>query len=146
MTHTHISLQAILVTLAIACVAIVVSTPSILSVHANIVPTCVNEPCYSGGGLEDGVDQVTDGIGGVETSDPRQTIINIVKNVVSYMGLAAVIVLIIAGIYLIFSNGSEEAKEKAKKIIIYVIVGLLIIAFAATVVNFVDSLIDESAG
>lgn len=104
--------------------------------------TCDSEPCYSGGGLDQGVQDVADGVGGVDGGDPRNTIVNIIKVVVSYVGLIAVAVIIIAGLYMIFSNGNEESKEKAKKIIFYVIIGMVIIMLASAIVTLVATLLE----
>ncbi len=110
----------------------------VTSVQANIVvPTCGSEPCYSGGGISEGISDVAGGIGGISTSDPRTAVLNVLTQVISFMALAAVVVIVIAGIYLIFSNGEDTQKDKAKKIIFYVILGLIVIAIASLIVRFV---------
>ena len=50
--------------------------------------------------------------------------------------------IVIAGIMLVISGGDEQQKDKAKKIIIYTIVGMLVIGFASAFVGFVASLFD----
>lgn len=146
MHSTKMSMQELLVSLAVACLAIISSVPTFVHAQGNIVPTCgAGDPCYSGGGIEQGVNDVSGGIGGIQGGDPRATIISIVKNVVSFLGLAAVVVIVIAGIYLIFSNGNDEAKEKAKKIIFYVVAGMLLIIFASAIVTLVASFSNPSS-
>jgi type IV secretory pathway VirB2 component (pilin) len=76
-------------------------------------------------------------IGGPANTDVRTTIVNILKFVLNFMALIAVIFIIIAGIRLIVSQGEEDQKEKAKKTIIYVVIGLLVILFARVIVEFV---------
>jgi len=76
---------------------------------------------------------------GTQTTDLRETIINILKYVLNFMALVAVIFIVIAGIRLIVSQGEDEQKEKAKKTIIYVVVGLIVILFARVIVEFVTS-------
>lgn len=71
----------------------------------------------------------------------RNVIIQILNFVLNFLALVAVIVIIIAGIRLIVSQGEEEAKEKAKKTIIYVIAGLIVILLAKVIVNFVTTII-----
>ena len=139
MTHTY-PLSKIVVSLTVIAAAWCVFTTT---THAGtvIIPTCTTAPCYSGGGISQGVADVAGGVGGITTGDPRATVIDILKKVISYLALAAVIVIVIAGIYLIFSNGNDEAKEKAKKIIFYVIAGMLLIMFASAIVTFVATIV-----
>ncbi len=60
----------------------------------------------------------------------------IIDTIVSYATLAGVFVIVVAGFWLILGFGSEDAKERAKRMIIYVIVGLLVIYFAQYIVEF----------
>lgn len=76
------------------------------------------------------------GIGGA--SDLRGTIIDIVKEVLLFMALVAVIVVVIAGVRLVISQGEQDQVDKAKKTIIYAIIGLIIIALASAIVKFVE--------
>lgn len=86
-----------------------------------------NEPIYGGGGIEEGTEEAGL-IVGEETL--REKIISILETVLSYMALAAVVVIVIAGIRLVVSQGEDEQKEKAKRTIIYAVVGLLVILLA----------------
>ncbi len=62
-------------------------------------------------------------------------IVSIVELVLNFIAILAVIFIIIAGIRLIVSQGEEEQKEKAKKTIIYVIIGLIVIILARMIVG-----------
>lgn len=104
--------------------------------------TCVSSPCYSGDGIDAGVDQAA-GIGGISGGDPRETITKVLKTAISFVALIAVTVIVIAGMYLLFSNGNDEAKEKAKKIIFYVIAGMIVIAFAGAIVVIVSDILTD---
>lgn len=77
--------------------------------------------------------------------DVRVRIVNLLQQVLNFLALVAVIVIIIAGIRLILSQGEDEAKDKAKKTIIYVVAGLVVILLAKVIVNFVTSLIITGA-
>lgn len=68
------------------------------------------------------------------------TVTNILGMVLNLLGLLAAVVIVIAGIRLIFSMGDEEGKETAKKTILYAVIGLLIILFAKAIITFVLSL------
>lgn len=77
------------------------------------------------------------GSGNLGGGDLKQAIIDIIRVVLDFMTLIAVVMLIIAGIRYIISMGEEGEKDKAKKMIIYVIVGLVIILVARAIVTFV---------
>ncbi len=66
----------------------------------------------------------------------KNLIVRIILIVLDFITLIAVIYVIIAGIRLIVSGGDEGEKDKAKKTIIYVIVGIIVILFARVLVSF----------
>lgn len=78
-------------------------------------------------------------IGGPDALDAqsiRDVIIDVLKMILDFLALAAVIFIVVAGIRLIVSGGSDEQKDKAKKTILYVVIGLLIVLFARVIVGF----------
>ncbi|MBI3619107.1 hypothetical protein HY213_03705 [Candidatus Peregrinibacteria bacterium] len=91
---------------------------------------------YSGPGLNGGLSQAQQ-IEGPVKAPIRDLIITILNNVLNFLGLAAVIAIIVAGIYLIVSGGSEDAKTRARKIILYTVVGLIVVLLAKLIVSFV---------
>lgn len=91
---------------------------------------------FDGPGIQGAIDQAS-GISGLPAGDVRTTIINIVQTVLSFLALAAVIAIIIAGIWLIVGMGSDDSKERAKKIILYTLAGLIIVLFARVIVGLV---------
>ena len=103
------------------------------------LPLHVAAAVYDGGGLQEGVSEA--GNTGVGNADIRDTIIKIMEEIVSYTALFAVSVIILAGLYLILGFGDEGAKEKAKKIILYVGVGILLILLAGAIVQFIKELV-----
>lgn len=78
---------------------------------------------------------------GADENSIRNTIIKLINLVLNFLALIAVVVIIIAGIRLIISQGEEEPKEKAKKTIFYAIAGLLIVLFAKVIVGLVTTYI-----
>lgn len=72
--------------------------------------------------------------------DITTVVTNILSMVLNLLALLAAVVIVIAGIRLIFSMGDEEGKETAKKTILYAVIGLLIILFAKAIITFVLSL------
>lgn len=72
----------------------------------------------------------------VDKQGIRDVILRALAFVLDFLALAAVIFVVIAGIRLIVSGGSDDQKDKAKKIILYVIIGLLVVLFARVIVGF----------
>ncbi len=79
--------------------------------------------------------------GAVDEQGIRDVIITVLQFVLDFLALAAVIFIVIAGIRLIISGGSDDQKDKAKKTILFVIIGLLIVLFARVIVGFFTDVI-----
>lgn len=62
---------------------------------------------------------------------------NIMKLLFWLAGVAAVIIIIIAGIQYITSAGSPEQTARAKKTITNAVVGLILVIFAYAIVSFI---------
>src|SRR3989338_9512924 len=67
----------------------------------------------------------------------RGLILTIVNYFLGFLGLLAVIMVIYGGVTYVSSAGNDEAVGKAKKIILYAIVGIIIILLSFVVVNAV---------
>ncbi|MBI3331675.1 hypothetical protein HYZ99_01815 [Candidatus Peregrinibacteria bacterium] len=79
--------------------------------------------------------------GAADEGSIRNAILNALKFVLNFLALLAVIFIVVAGIRLIISQGEDEQKDKAKKTILYVIIGLLVILFARVIVGlFTDTI------
>ena len=91
---------------------------------------------YNGGGPTAGVTATT-GLAVPTTTDPRDVVTKILNAILSFMAVIAVAAIIVAGIYLIVGMGSDDSREKAKKIIFYTLIGLLIILFSRIIVGLV---------
>ncbi len=76
-----------------------------------------------------------------DETDITTVIVDLLKKALDFVLLIAVIFVVVAGIRLIVSGGDEGEKDKAKKTIIYVVVGILVILLARVVVTFVAGLI-----
>jgi len=75
--------------------------------------------------------------------DPRRLVVQIIKFVVGFLGILAVIIILYAGFKWMFSGGSEEKIGEAKSMLIAGLIGLIIIVFAYIIANFVISSIIE---
>ena len=79
-----------------------------------------------------------------DSTEIRQIIIDVLTAVLNFLALIAVIVVVIAGIRMIISQGEEEPMGKAKKTIFYALIGLVIVLFARVIVGLVTTyLADE---
>jgi type IV secretory pathway VirB2 component (pilin) len=63
-------------------------------------------------------------------------LLKIATNILSYMGLIAVIMIIIAGIIIVANGSNDGSRDRAKRIIIYTVIGLLIILLSSAIVRF----------
>jgi hypothetical protein len=73
----------------------------------------------------------------------RQIIIDLLTSVLNFLALIAVVVVVIAGIRLIVSQGEDDAKDKAKKTIFYALIGLAVVLFARVIVGLVTVYLAE---
>lgn len=110
---------------ALACVAV------FQTAHAAV---------YGGQGLIAGINAAS-GLGGiVAATSITDLILKIINFILNLVLIVAVLAIIIAGIYLITSNGDEGQKDKAKKIIFYVIAGIILILLSKVIVLFVNNI------
>jgi len=98
--------------------------------------TVASAAVFDGCGIACGLD-AAGGVAGLPSGDVRSTVVRIIQSVLSFLALLAVITIIIAGIILIVSLGNEEQKERAKRIIFYTLIGLVVILFARVIVGIV---------
>lgn len=90
----------------------------------------------AGGGLISPEDQpatISAATGG--TTSFKQLALNIVNFFLFFLGFIATIMIIYGGILYVTSGGEQEKIDKAKKILLYAIVGIIIILLSFAVVN-----------
>lgn len=73
-------------------------------------------------------------------AEVRSGVVALLDIALNLVGLFTAIIIVMAGIRLISSQGDDTAKEKAKNIIFYAAIGLLIILFAKAIVTFFTAL------
>lgn len=104
------------------------------------LPTVAYASVYSGQGILGGIAAAT-GLGGiVGATSITELIVKVINFILNVVLLLAVLAIIIAGIYLIVSNGEEGQKDKAKKIIMYAIIGIIVILLSRAIVIFVNNI------
>lgn len=77
------------------------------------------------------------------TATIRATVLRVLAVVLNYLALVAVIFIVVAGIRLIVSQGDDTAKDKAKKTILYVAIGLIVILVARVLVQFISTIFQQ---
>lgn len=81
--------------------------------------------------------------GAPPTAVTQQELGTSITTVINYflglLGLIAVAFLIYAGILMVTAGGNEEQVSKARKIIMYAVIGIVIILLSYTIVSFVST-------
>ncbi len=75
--------------------------------------------------------------------DLIQGIVNVINWVLGFLGLIAVILVLYAGFLWMTAGGSQDKVQKAKKILVNALIGLVIILSALAIVNFVFSVLED---
>lgn len=73
--------------------------------------------------------------------DIRTAVLNLLRTILGYLALLAIVYIVYAGIRLMVSRGNEDAVAEGRKTIIYVLVGLVVIIFARFIVSIVTDII-----
>jgi len=74
---------------------------------------------------------------GLGAANPKDVAVNIIHIVLGFLGLLAVIMILIGGFKWMTAGGNEDQVGEAKKIIIAAVIGLLIIIASWAITNFV---------
>jgi ABC-type multidrug transport system permease subunit len=72
-------------------------------------------------------------------NDLGGNIVQLIDYFLGFLGLIAVAFIIYGGVLMVTSGGNEEGVGKAKKIITYAAIGIVIIMLSYTIVTFVSS-------
>lgn len=91
---------------------------------------------YSGSGLS------LSPISGMSSNtDVNSIVVKIINFILNFVLIIGVLAIVVAGIYLITSGGDEGQKDKAKSIILYVAIGIIVILLAKLIVLFVNNIL-----
>lgn len=136
--RVHLWLCAALLGCSIAALSMAIPESRALAQSRHTSATVAQ--VYNGPGLQQGTDSL--GVEGIKGGNLRTTIANIVNKILTYVALIAVVVIIIAGIWLIVGLGDDGAKDKAKKIVLYTAIGLILILISKALVMFFIKLVE----
>lgn len=97
------------------------------------------------GSLQDGLGIITGNVTvPTDTDSPREAIETALQFLISFLGLAAVVAIVISGFVLVTSFGSEAAVTRGRKIFLYAILGVLVVFFVTVIVSFFSNELPES--
>ena len=74
---------------------------------------------------------------GSTTNDLRTVVVNVIKFVLSFLGILAVVIVLYAGFKWMLSGGSEDKVSEAKKMLIAGLIGLVIVLLSYAIADFV---------
>lgn len=83
------------------------------------------------------VSNINAGDAGIPQLDPGVVFTNIMNLIFFVSGVIAVITIIVAGYYYVTSAGSPDSVKRAKDMIIYGVIGLVVVLGAFAILNFV---------
>lgn len=83
---------------------------------------------------------------GLGTADLKTTVINIIKWILGILALTAVVFIIYGGVIWLTSAGNPEKIQKAKKIILNAVIGMVIVLISWAIVIFVTKFILGTTG
>lgn len=83
---------------------------------------------------------------GLGTISGTEAIGRIIKIALGFLGLIALVIVMIAGFKWMTSNGNEEKIKNAKKMLLNGIIGMIIILFSYVIVNFIIKTAQEGTG
>lgn len=78
------------------------------------------------------------------TADIKDTIENIVRIIVGFLGIITVLIILAGGLKWMTSGGNEEKIGEAKKLIASGVIGLVIVLAAYAIANFVVSSLNRA--
>lgn len=97
---------------------------------------------FWGDGNKDAVGDLLD----LPEEDPRIVIAGIINVILGFLGILAVIIILLGGFKWMTAGGNEEKVEEAKKLIISGAIGLVIIISAWAIATFIIDAIYSAAG
>lgn len=86
------------------------------------------------------------GLGGSDENSLENTIGNLIRTVIQFLGIVAVVIVLYGGFRWMTASGNDEKVAQAKKILIAGLIGLAIVLLSLAITNFaISSILDASA-
>lgn len=110
----------------------------VTALSALLYPSGSFAAVFMGGGVRQGI-AAAGSIVGLSQKSIYGIITDIAITVINFAGLAATVTIIAAGFMLVLDWGNDQLKERAKKAMIYCIIGLVILLLVRAIISFVLS-------
>lgn len=110
-----------------------------------LLAVLVSEPSFANGFIDasDNPSLISNATGG--EGDARTLLLRIVNFFLGFLGVVAVLMVVYGGVLYVTSAGNDDNVGKAKKIILYAIIGILIILSAFALINTVFGAASQGA-
>ncbi len=117
-------------------------------VQNSLAISITEDPCGGNSCLQAGIDEekLPEELRNQDGEGLKEKIISVINYILTFLGIALLIVIIYAGSLLIFSNGDDEAVGKAKTIILYAILGVVIIVLSYAIVTWIGNIMSDKDG
>ncbi len=87
------------------------------------------------------------GNGGLNQSQSlSELIVNVIRLMLLFAGIIAVVFVIIGGYWYLTSAGNEEGAEKGQKTITNAIIGIIVIVLSYVIINVIVNLVGSNSG
>ncbi|MCU0679461.1 MAG: hypothetical protein MUC28_03405 [Planctomycetes bacterium] len=73
------------------------------------------------------------------TADPRVAVVGLIRLLMTFLGIIAVIIVLYGGFVWLTAAGNEDRVGKAKKIITAAVIGLIIILSSFLIIDFIEN-------
>ncbi|MBI4121964.1 MAG: hypothetical protein HY461_01395 [Parcubacteria group bacterium] len=83
---------------------------------------------------------------GLPQQDPRETVANIIKIALSFLGIVAVVIVLWGGVLWMTAAGNDDKVAQAKKVLFSGLIGLIIILSAFAITRFVTDQLISATG
>ncbi len=94
-------------------------------------------------GLEAGIDAIQDTLGGIENDrSASEYIQDVIRYLLTFISIIAVIYIIYAGFQILIWSGDEEKLKKSRQTIVYVIIGIVVIWLSWPITRFILSVLN----
>ena len=131
-----------LVNLAVCCFILILATAFFVAISVQTANAQTPENMLWGG--QKSTIQANTGLGG---TDPRVIAANVIRVILGFLGIIAVILIMYGGFIWMMSGGNEIKISQAKKILLNASMGLIVVLAAFGIASFVlNSLLNATSG
>jgi hypothetical protein len=92
------------------------------------------------------IQQAVEDNSGLTTTDPREIIANVIRIIMGFLGIIAVVIILMGGFKWMTAAGGEEKISEAKKMITAGVIGLVIVLASFGIATFVISSLQTAVG